>query len=410
MARTLAELPKGSRITDHISLGVLANTFPKEVINQILREQGKESKRHRDLPNHVVVYYAIALALYMEVSCREVLRCLLEGIKWLSGPQARIKVAGRSGISQARIRLGSDPLKALHDQIIMPISVKNASRTTKGSWYSKWLLVSIDGSTLDVADTAANEAEFGRPGVSRGKSGYPQIRMLSLVENGTHVLFGSRMAGYSCGEITLAKEVLSFMRKGMLCMADRNFYSYSLWKQGLKTGADLLWRVKKNMNLPCLKRFRDGSYLSKIYPSDKDRRHDRNSITVRVIEYTLANDPQSEPLYRLLTSILDPRKAPAKELAALYHERWEIENAIDELKTHLRGRQIVLRSKRPDLVEQEFYGLLLAHFAIRGLMHEAALHADEDVDKLSFVHSVRVIRRKMPLFAALPPSGQKNIS
>jgi hypothetical protein len=410
MARTLAELPKGSRITDYISLGFLAQTFPKELMGQILREQGKESKRQRDMPNHVVMYYTIALALYMDVSCREVLRCLLEGLTWLSGPESDIKVTGRSGISQARVRIGSEPLKALHDRVVMPISRKHAHQTTKGSWYNKWLLVSIDGSTLDVADTKANEAAFGRPGVSRGKSGYPQIRIVSLVENGTHVLFGSRMAGYSCGESTLAQEVLSFLRKGMLCMADRNFYSYSLWEQGLKTGADLLWRVKKNMNLPCLKRFRDGSYLSKMYPSDKDRRHDTNGITVRVIEYSLPNDPQSEPLYRLITSILDPKKAPAKELAGLYHERWEIENAIDELKTHLRGRQIVLRSKRPDLVEQEFYGLLLAHFAIRGLMHEAALHADEDPDKLSFVHSVRVIRRKIPLFAALPPSGQESIS
>ena len=160
------------------------------------------------------------------------------------------------------------------------------------------------------------------------------------------------------------------------------------------------------MNFPCLRRFRDGSYLSKIYPSDKDRRHDSNGITVRVIEYTLKNDPKCEPIYRLVTSILDPKNASARELAALYHERWEIENAMDELKTHLRGRQIVLRSKRPDLVKQEFYGLLLAHFAIRGLMHEAALRAGEDPDKLSYVHSVRVIRRKMPLFAALPPSAQ----
>jgi hypothetical protein len=217
------------------------------------------------------------------------------------------------------------------------------------------------------------------------------------------------MGGYTIGETTLATEVMGRLQGGMLCLADRSFFSYGLWQTAQATGADLVWRVKKNIRLPCLRRFRDGSYLSKIYASDKDRRHDTNSITVRVVEYTLKGVPKAEPLYRLITTILDPRRAPAKDLAALYHERWEIENALDELKTHLRGANIVLRSKRPDLVRQEFYGLMLAHFAVRGLMHEAALEASEDPDRLSFVHTVRVVRRKLPLFVALPPSGPEDV-
>ena len=175
-------------------------------------------------------------------------------------------------------------------------------------------------------------------------------------------------------------------------------------------GADLLWRVKKNLKLPCNKRLKDGSYLSTIYRSDKDRRNGVNGVTVRVIEYTLEGVSDAEPLYRLITTILDPDEAPAHELAALYHERWEIETALDELKTHLRGAHIVLRSKSPDLVRQEFYGFMLAHFAIRGLMHEAALKADVDPDKLSFTHAVRVLRRKLSHFVALPPSGQAGLS
>jgi hypothetical protein len=410
MARTVAELPKGTRITDHISLGVIARQFPLQKVHEALNAEGKNSQRQRNLPAHVVVYYCIALALYMQVSCREVLRCLLEGIRWLKGPDLKIDVTGRAGISQARVRVGSEPLRRLHDELVVPIAIKQNGRATRGAWYRQWRLVSIDGSTLDVADTSANEAAFGRPGASRGQSAFPQIRLVSLVENGTHVLFGTWMGGCRQSEAVLAQEVIESLKKGMLCLADRNFFSYRLWQQARQTGADLLWRVKKNLKLPCLKRFRDGSYLSKVYASDKDRRHDRGGVEVRVIEYRLEGVPGAEPIYRLITTILDPRQAPAKELAALYHERWEIETALDEFKTHLRGQKMVLRSKRPDLVVQEFYGLMLAHFAVRGLMHEAALKADVDPDRLSFVHAVRVIRRTLPRLVALPPSDKESFS
>jgi hypothetical protein len=405
MARTVAGLPEGTRITDHISLGVIARTFPLEKVHAALSKTGRQSQRQRNLPAHVVVYYSIALALYMQVCCKEVLRCLLEGVSWLLGSGVTVQVTGTSGISQARVRVGSEPLEALHDELVAPIARREAEQTTPGAWYRQWRLVSIDGSTLDLADTKENDRAFGRPGASRGKSAFPQLRFVSLVENGTHVLFGTRMGGCGASEAALAREVLPALSNGMLCLADRGFYSYSAWRQARTAQAELVWRVKKNLRLPCLKRFRDGSFLSRIYASDKDRRHDKNGVTVRVVEYTLEGVPDAEPLYRLIASILEPRAAPAQELAALYHERWEIETAFDELKTHLRGAKIVLRSKRPDLVRQEFYGLLLAHFAVRGLMHEAALRAGEDPDRLSFVHAVRVIRRKLARFVSLPPSG-----
>lgn len=405
MARTLAELPKGTRITDYISLGVIGKTFSLSKVNEILRCTNKASVRQRDLPAHVVMYYVIALALYMQASYREVLRCLLEGLQWLKDPGEKIHVTGKSGISQARSRLGYEPVVALHDDVVKPV----ATQQTKGAWYRRWRLISIDGSTMDVADTQANAQEFGRPASSRGKSAYPQIRFVSLVENGTHVLFGTRMADYHTGEITLAKQVIFSLAADMLCLADRNFFGYKLWKLAGETGADLLWRVKKSLKLPCNQRLEDGSYLTKIYPCDKDRRHDANGIVLRVIEYKLEGVEGAEPIYRLVTTILEPDQAPAHELAALYHERWEIETALDELKTHLRGSRIVLRSKKPDLVRQEFFGFMMAHFAIRGLMHEAALKGDVDPDKLSFLHTVRVIRRKLPHFVALPPSGQKSV-
>jgi hypothetical protein len=405
MARTVASLPAGSRITDYISLGVIAKTFPLASIRTALAETQKASVRQRDLPAHVVVYYVIALALYMRSSYREVLRCLLEGIQWLRDPSANLKVAGKSGISQARTRLGWEPLRQLHDELVQPIAVQ----TTQGAWYRQWRLVSLDGSTLDIADEQANEDAFGRPGASRGNSAYPQIRFVALVENGTHVLFGSKLDAYGTGEITLAKEVLPRLRKGMLCLADRNFFGFELWKQARATGADLLWRVKKNLRLECDKRLPDGSYLSRIYSSERDWRHKTNGIVVRVIDYQLEGVADAEPIYRLVTTILDHEKAPAKELAALYHERWEIETALDELKTHLRGSKIVLRSKTPDLVRQEFYGFMMAHFAIRGLMHEAAIKADVDPDHLSFLHAVRVVRRKLAVCSAIPPSAEESL-
>lgn len=406
MARRVADLPSGSRITDYISLGVIAKTFPISVIGPVLERTGRASVRQRDLPAQVVVYYVIALALYMQSSYREVLRCLLEGVQWLQDPSVGVRVAGKSGISQARSRLGWEPLRQLHEELVQPIAL----RKTRGAWYRSWRLVSLDGSTLDVADEQANEDAFSRPGASRGSSAYPQIRFACLVENGTHVLFGSQMGGYHTGEITLAKAVLPRLASGMLCLADRQFFGFELWQQAQATGAHLLWRMKKNMRMACEQRLADGSYLSHVYPSQKDWRRKTNGIALRVIDYRLEGIQGSEPVYRLATNILSPKKAPAHELAALYHERWEIETALDELKTHLRGAKMVLRSKTPDLVRQEFYGLIMAHFAIRGLMHQAALKADEDPDRLSFLHAVRVIRRKMAAFAAIPPCGQESLS
>lgn len=402
MARTVATLPAGSRITDYISLGVIAKFFPVDKVRQVLTDTKRASLRERDLPAHVVVYYVIALALYMRSSYREVLRCLLEGVQWLLDPSATVKVAGKSGISQARSRLGPEPLRKLYQTLVAPI----AEKRTKGAWYRQWRLISLDGSTLDVADTEENEKAFGRPGASRGASAFPKLRFVALLENGTHVLWAARMSNYATDEITLARQVVPALRPGMLCLADRFFPSYELWRKAAQTGADLLWRVRQNARLDVDQRLPDGSYLSRIYASTSDRRNQRKGIVVRVIDYRLHNVPGSEAVYRLITTILDPVQAPAKELAALYHERWEIENSLDELKTHLHGAQIVLRSKTPELVEQEFWGLLMAHFAIRGLMHEAALKADEDPDRLSFLHSVRVVQRRLARYAAIPPSAE----
>jgi hypothetical protein len=401
MARAPAGLPAGIRVSDHVSLGVIAGTFPLGEVREVLAETGRASERERDLPAHVMVYYAVALALYMDSGTREVLRCLSEGLRWLWGVDA-VRVAGKSGISQARTRLGEAPLRRLYERVVRPV----ATPATKGAWCRQWRLVSLDGSCLDVADTEDDRAAFERPGAGRGESAFPQLRFVALVENGTHVLFGARLGPYEEGETTLARETLPALRAGMLCLADRQFFGHALWREAVATGADLLWRVRRSLRLPREARLADGSFLTTVYPSERDRRHRTAGVQVRVVEYRLEGVAEAEPLYRLVTTLLDPAAAPAVELAALYHERWGIEGALAELKTRLRGARVVLRSKTPELVRQEFWGLLLAHFAVRGLMHEAALRADEDPDRLSFPHAVRVIRRKLPVFAALSPSGQ----
>jgi hypothetical protein len=404
MARAAAGLPAGSRVTDFISIGVLAARYPRDLVDRVLAETGRGSQRQRQLPAHVVVYYVIALALFMSVSYGEVLQCLLEGLSWLGLPPDRVRTTGRSGISQARARLGPEPMRRIFETVAKPIATKK----TRGAFYREWRVVAIDGTTLDVPDTTENEREFGRPGVARGKSGFPQLRAVFLIEVGTHAFFHVEAGPYTTSENVLAAKVVERLSPGMLCLADRGYFSYGFWKSTRGRGADLLWRVRADAILPCLERLDDGSFLSKLYPSVSARRRDDGGVAVRVVEYTLDGagaEPQT--IYRLVTTILDPLAAPAKDLADLYHQRWEIETAFDELKTHLRGRQVVLRSKTPDLLLQEFYGLLLAHYAVRGLMHEAALTADVDPDRLSFVHAIRVVRRDVLAPGSFPPSASK---
>jgi hypothetical protein len=397
MAHGSPRLPDKRRVIDAISIGVLTKTYPLSRVKAVLKATGRESIRERSLPAHVVVYYVLALTLWMHTGYEGVLGWLVEGLQWLLAPK-EWRTPRKSAITKARQRVGWEPLKQMYEEVVQPV----AQKETVGAWYRGMRVVSLDGSTLEVGDTQANEKAFGRPGASRGAAAYPLLRFVGLVENGTHVLFGVQMGGYKTGETTLAWETVKHLQKDMLCLADREFLSYKLWNEARQRGAALVWRAKKNLRLPCYLRLQDGSYLSFLYASAQDRRHHRNGVLVRVIEYRLKGVAQSEPFYRLVTTLLDAYEAPADELAALYHQRWEIETALDEFKVHLRGARLVLRSKTPDLVRQEFYGFLLTYFAIRGLMHEAALRGHEDPDRLSFANAVEVIRRKLHTFTISP--------
>jgi len=386
-----------------VSLGALAKFFPQHQIEEILRANKREEKRRRKLPSLDLMYYLIALGLHASEGCRAVLRRVLLR-KGSVAEDALDLMSSDSAISQARSRLGWKPIRDLYQILVRPI----ATRATIGAWYRRWRLVTLDGSTLELADTSRNERAFGRPGAARGKAAFPQLRWVTLLENGTHVLFGAEMGRYSTGETTLAKKVVARLPVDALCMADRNFFSYVLWNAALATGAALLWRVKSDLILPKLRRLSDGSYLSKIYPSSRAREKDVSGVWVRLIEYRL--QPGGTEVYRLLCSILDPKKAPGVQLANLYRKRWTIETVLGEVKTRLRGARVVLRSKVPDLVRQDFYGLLLAHFGVRALMHEAALEEKIEPSDLSFVHAVRTIGRYLPLYVSFFPSKQETFS
>ena len=382
-----------------VSLGSLSKFFPQQEIEAILRASGREGQRRRKLPAIDLMYYLIALGLHASEGCRAVLRRVLLRKQERENEEID-RLCTDSAITQGRSRLGWRPLRALYELVVRPI----ATRSSVGAWYRRWRLVTLDGSTLDIADTKRNERAFGRPGSVRGKSGFPQMRFATLLENGTHVLFGAELGRYDTGEVTLAKKVVGRLPSDALCLADRNFFSYSLWNAALKSAAALLWRARADLILPKLKRLSDGSYLTKIYPSPHARARDRDGVLARLITYRLGNRREE---YRLLCSILDPRKAPAIQLANLYSRRWTIETVLGELKTRLRGARVVLRSRVPDLVRQDFYGLLLAHFGVRALMHDAALQEKIDATDLSFIHALRTVARYLPLYVSFFPSAEE---
>jgi hypothetical protein len=383
-----------------ISTGVLAGVCPRALIEEVLAEAGKASQRERLLPAPAVVYYVMALALWREAPLEEVLRVVCEGLNWLGHGETGAVQVSKSAISQARTRLGSKAMRQLAERVLRPLAAPGAP----GAWYRGLRVMALDGSCMEVADESANAAFFGYPAASRGQSAFPQARLLGLVECGTHVVVAAEVAPYVCSEQAMAAQMLPVsLKPDMLVLADRNFFSFKLWQTACATGAKLVWRAKVDRQFSVDQILPDGSYLSRVYDG-KDKRRTSEGQVIRVIEYALRGcATPAESSYRLVTNILDPLAAPALELAALYHERWEIEGVFDEFKTHLRANSTVLRSKTPDLVLQELWGLLLAHFAIRQLMVQAAWPRGLDPDVLSFTHALRVIKRKLPQAAAIPP-------
>jgi hypothetical protein len=389
--------PAGERLPDRIAIGLLTVTFPPDLVDRVVAETGRVQQRSRLLPARVVVYYVLAMCLFFGQGYEEVARLLTEGLAYAQRWRGSWQVPTTAAITRARAKLGPEPLRALFAAVCQPL----ATRETAGAFYRSWRLVAVDGTTFDVPDTAANEGYFGRPGSSRGvgKGAFPQVRVAALGECGTHAIFAAALGPLAVHETDLARQLFTRLRAGMLLIADRGFCGLDLWRAAAATRADLLWRVKNIAVLPVVEQLADGSYLSHIYAARDKRRH-ADPVTVRVIEYTLAG---SASVYRLITTILDPAAAPAPDLAALYAQRWELETSLDELKTHQGTPRMVLRSQTPGGVEQEVYGFLLVHYAIRTLMHEAAAGAGLDPDRLSFTRTLRLVRRQVPAQAGLSP-------
>ncbi|MEX5713389.1 IS4 family transposase [Parafrankia sp. FMc6] len=404
------ELPAvtSDRLTDRISIGVLARVVPRDLVDEVLAETGRLEQRKRLLPARVVVYFTMAMCLFFDDDYDEVMRRLVGTLRWLGSWRGEWKVPSTGAISQARTRLGPEPLKLLFERVAVPV----AGLGTKGAWLASRRLVAVDGVRLDTADTPENAEAFGRFSHGSRSAAFPQVHIVALAECGTHAVFAAAIGSYTSDERSLTATLLDACEPGMLLTADRNFYGYGLWQQALATGADLLWRVNMNLTLPVIRALPDGSYLSLLVdpriPVAKrgrliaDARAGRTSpaekaLPVRVIEYSIPDRGESGAgeLICLITNILDPTDVAAAELATAYHERWEIETTFDEIKTHQRGEKRVLRSKNPELVKQEIWALLLSHYAIRSLMVEAADEADIDPDRLSFMRTLRIARRQV---------------
>jgi hypothetical protein len=402
----------GSRLTDRIGIGVLTRLISRELVDEVLAETNRTERRSRLLPARVVVYYVLALCLFFGDAYEEVMRLLADGLEFMGGWRKDWQVPTTGAITQARQRLGAEPLRVLFERVAGPC----ARRSTRGAWLGSRRLMAIDGFVLDIPDTRENDAAFGRSGGKKNPAPFPQVRMVGLGECGTHAIVAARLGPWRRFDRALAEQLLGEFRPGMLVIADRGFYSLQLWEAAAGSGADLLWRLQAGPNLPVVRAFSDGSYESFLLDPKVRRRRavqrhrgsanieEPSGRPVRVVEYEVTNREGKGEIFCLITTIMDPEDATAAELAAAYQERWEFESSLDEIKTHQRGRGGVLRSKSPEMIEQEIWALLLSHYAIRHLMAEAADQADIDPDRLSFIRSLRVIRRQVTDQAGFSPS------
>ena len=387
------------RLSDLVSVGVLTRVFPPDLVDEVIAGVGRTEQRNRSLPARVMAYFSIGMALYSEGSYEDVLAQLTDGLSWASGWTEAYTPPSKSAIFQARARLGAEPLAALFERVARPIGTDQMP----GVWLAGRRLVAIDGTCLDVADTAVNAEYFGRPGVNKGEqAAFPQARVVALAECGTHAVFAAEVGTYAESEAVLADRLVGRLAPGMLLTADRGFFSYALWRKAIGTGADLLWRIRTDKSGPKpvhVEDLPDGSWLADLRQTHSKAARAAEPMRVRVIDYTLDDDRQQDREnatgYRLFTTVLDPSQASASDLAVAYAQRWEIESTFDELKTHQRGPRTVLRSKSPDLVLQEIWGHLCCHFAIRSLMAEAAAHAGRDPDRVSFVAALRITRQTL---------------
>ena len=405
------------RLTDHVSLGALTRVVPRHVIDEVLAETGSVEKRSRLLPAHVVVYFVLALSLFTD-GYEEVIRKMVHGLQFARTWSMRWTVPSTGALSQARRRLGEQPLQAIFEAVAVPV----AKPGTPGAWLNRWRLMAIDGVMIDMPDTPENREVFHKPeGGSRRP--FPQSRTVGLVEIGSHAVVAVQIGTIRTGERELAGALTGALTPDMLVVADRGFYCFDLWRAYHRTGAQLLWRMSAGVRLPVLAVLPDGSYLSEITNQARVSRTRIDAanigdlslathIRVRVIEYQIdghTDDGTPSETFRLITSVTDPDQASAADLAGTYQQRWEIESAFREIEIYLReGKGI--RSKSPAMVRQELYGLFITHYAIRAFMTEAADTVEMDPDRISFTRTLSIIRRRITDPAEFSPHSPPHLA
>lgn len=388
MARSKSILPGGIRTSDLVSLGALAKAVPSDLVAAAIAEAGKSTVRSRALPAELTALYCMALWLFRDVSYEEVLECLIESWHWLDLPGA--SGATKGAITQARDRLGEEPMRLIFESLARPL----AGRQTPGAWYRDWRLVAVDGSLLDTPDSKLNRAAFGGPSNQHGNGGFPQVRIVTLCECGTHAPMACAIGSYTTSETALLRELKPKLSSEMLLLADRYYFGVELWKELQEAECAMLWRLRADAPVETGHKLPDGSYLVRL-------RDGEAGYPVRLIRYKVG--AQTE--VTLATNILEPERAPAMELARLYCQRWEAEGAFDEIKSHISETRRSARSKKPELVRQELWGLLILHWALRELMYEAALVHKRDPDRISFTRTVRLVKILFTKDGAFPPSG-----
>jgi hypothetical protein len=394
-------VPRAPHLADLPLLEALQLALPERALDEAVAATGAQERRRRRLPARLVVALVVAMGLWARAGLREVLANLVEGLRERDpAAWADWRLPAKSALTQARQRLGPRPVRVLFQRLAGPV----ADPTTPGAYLLGLRLMAVDGTTLDLPDTPANAGLFGRPTTGRGTGvgAFPQLRLVWLIEAGTHVLCDAVLRPCFRGEAPAARQLLRSVGPGMLLMWDRGLHSYEMLHHTRARDAHFLGRVGKAVVLSPEEALPDGSYLATVYPSPKARRHRTDGIRLRVLEYTLDDPARPRPgeRYRLITSLLDPRRYPAAMLAAEYHQRWESELVGAEVKTYQADRhpRPPVRSRKPREVVQEVYGLLLAHLAVRLTMYEAATAAQLDPDQLSFTGTLRVLRRAIPRF------------
>ena len=378
-------------------LKALEMAIPTEAIEQAIAQTHSHEERKRALPSHLVICLVIAMSLWSKASMRTVLKNLVDGLstQWVRVGQYW-RVPCKSSITEARQRIGCDVMSCLFHLVVRPC----ATVETPGAFLAGLRLMAVDGTVFDVPDTVANARVFGYPATRGGTvAAFPKVRLVLLVEAGTHLIVDALMCPYRIGEPVRVKKLLRACTQGMLLMWDRGLHSYAMVQATLAQKCDYLGRVPKKVKFLEEEVLEDGSYLSWIAPDGKSKKKGGRKIRVRVIEYTIDTDTDSEPqIYRLITSLTDTALFPALLLATEYHRRWEVENTIDELKVHLLGRKTLIRSLNPREVVQEVYGWLLGHWAVRYLMFQVAESAHISPIRLSNTWTLNVVRRAVPKF------------